>query len=243
MTDHSCYDLPVTRNFNYFEPEDGGSVQFRLTYTGDLPSANGKGRTGYKHRLRKHFHKQLKELWKLHPNLREQSERWYFKETNPDGETVIAQLDPPAFMRTEKVKTWVDHIADDHQRCGTKFVPLVSKKGGFTCSLDILLMRRDNPGSPIVHGSDGGDLDNRIKILFDGLRMPETVTDLGGLSIEQDESPFFCLLEDDRLVSNLSVTTDYLLASPTDEDRNHVSLIIHVTVVDPSALFVGNRLV
>ena len=52
---------------------------------------------------------------------------------------------------------------------GNRFVPLVSKAGGFTCSLDILFLRRDDPEGPI---ESGGDIDNRLKVLLDGLRMP-----------------------------------------------------------------------
>ena len=59
------------------------------------------------------------------------------------------------------VKTWIEHIADDHERCGGRFVPLVSKAGGFTCALEILFLRRDNPGHII---SSGGDIDNRMKV-------------------------------------------------------------------------------
>lgn len=127
-------------------------------------------------------------------------------------------------------------------RCnGNRFVPLVSEAGGFTCSLDVLFLRRDNPGSLIEHG---GDVDNRIKVLFDGLTMPIDVKQLGGFPIEPDEDPFFCLLEDDKLVTNISVTTDRLIIpQENEEDVNDVFLVIHVTVVDPSALFAGNRLV
>jgi len=141
-----------------------------------------------------------------------------------------------------KAKTWVEHVADDHQRCGGRFVPLVSKSGGFTCSLEILFLRRDNPGHLIA---SGGDIDNRIKVLFDGLRMPDTVAELGGLPIDSDENPFFCLLEDDSLITNVTVTTDRLLTpQETPEERIHdVHLVIHATVVNPSALFTGNRLV
>ena len=94
-----------------------------------------------------------------------------------------------------------------------------------------------------MKGADGGDIDNRIKVLFDGLKMPETVSDLGGLPLESDENPFFCLLEDDSLITSVTITTDRLLLErDSEEKRNDVYLIIHVTVLNPSALFAGNRL-
>jgi hypothetical protein len=138
-------------------------------------------------------------------------------------------------------KSYLDWIADDHQQCGGRFIPLVSNLGGFACSLDILFLRRDNPGNMI---RSGGDIDNRIKVLLDGLRMPENDAELGGIPIDsQAENPFFCLLEDDNLITKLSVTTDRLILPCGDSEAVHdVFLDIHVTILNPGALFVGNRL-
>ena len=123
----------------------------------------------------------------------------------------------------KEAKTWLEHIADDHQRCGGRFVPLISNAGGFTCSLSILFLRRDNPGNLV---ENGGDIDNRIKVLLDGLRMPETVNQLGGFPIDADEDPFFCLLEDDKLITSISVTTDRLIIPKrSDENINDVMLV------------------
>ena len=64
------------------------------------------------------------------------------------------------------------------------------------------------------------------------------------LSIEPDENPFFCLVEDDSLITDVSVTTDRLLVAQDSGEKIHdVWLVIHVTVLNPSALFAGNRLV
>ena len=86
--------------------------------------------------------------------------------------------------------------------------------------------------------SNGGDIDNRIKVLFDGLRMPKTDSELGRLRIDpEEEDPFFCLLEDDRLVTSVSVTTDRLIVPKRqDEDIHDVILVIHVSVIDPSII-------
>jgi len=120
-------------------------------------------------------------------------------------------------------------------------VPIVTKAGGYSCSLRILFLRRDNPGHLIA---SGGDIDNRLKVLFDGLRMPDTVGELGALPLEADENPFFCLLEDDSLITSVTVTTDRLLIPQDTGERIHdVYLVIHATVVNPSAVFAGNRLV
>ncbi|HDY89264.1 MAG TPA: hypothetical protein ENH82_14250 [bacterium] len=43
-----------------------------------------------------------------------------------------------------------------------------------------------------------------------------------------NEVPFFCLLEDDKLISSLSITTDLLLEPGKPE--SHVKLIIRVQI-------------
>lgn len=220
-------------------------VEFRLIYGGRLPAASrADARTLEKHQLRKVFHKQLRELWQQHPELRRQGTEKFITSSVPSN---IVRSGPPPITRAvgaleahPDAKPWVEHVADAYQRLGGRFVPLVRKAGGFTCSLDILFLRRDNPGGMIT---SGGDIDNRIKVLLDGLRMPDTVQELGGLPLEADEDPFFCLLEDDDLITSLSVTTDRLLLPLEAGDRTKdVYLLIHVNVLNPSALFAGNRL-
>ncbi|MEO8052306.1 MAG: hypothetical protein ABI833_18000 [Acidobacteriota bacterium] len=176
-------------------------MEFRLIYQGALPAeqrginSGPEGRAKDKHRLRKLFHPQLRELWKQHPDLREQASSKFVKMTTPPnlvshpGPNVTEIVQATGTLADHPdAKTWLEHIAGDHVRCGGKFVPLISHRGGFTCALNILFLRRDNPSNLI---SNGGDIDNRIKVLFDGLRMPKTVSELGGYAMEQDEDPFF----------------------------------------------------
>lgn len=235
-------ELPRTDTLVYWEPQQDSEskrMEFRLIYKGPLPSeGSGGSRTKEKHTLRKYFHGQLRELWNQHPDLKQQANQHF---------VVKPAVYPPGALDAEPVpaghpngKTHLDRIADDYQRCGGRFVPLIRKGGALTCSLEILFLRRDNPGHII---SSGGDIDNRLKVLFDGLRMPDNVSELGGLAIEPDENPFFCLVEDDGLITSVSVTTDRLLSLPDPGDKVHdVELVIHVTVVNQSALFAGGRL-
>jgi hypothetical protein len=67
---------------------------------------------------------------------------------------------------------------------------------------------------------------------------------LAGATPEPGEDPFFCLIEDDSLITEVKVTTDRLLTPLKDNESEHdVHLIIHVTLNDPSAVFLGgNRL-
>ncbi len=98
-----------------------------------------------------------------------------------------------------------------YERCGYRFLPLISQWFSVSCALDILFLRRDGPGS-IIHS--GGDIDNRIKVLFDALRIPQTCDEVCGDSPTQEEDPFFCLLEDDKLISKVQVETNWLLTPP-----------------------------
>ncbi len=87
--------------------------------------------------------------------------------------------------------------------------------------------RRDEPAHLI---RSGGDVDNRIKVLFDAPRMPENCDEFADYPMpEKDEDPFYCLLEDDRLVTEMKVTTDRQLTPVSLGDyQNDVHLVIHV---------------
>lgn len=121
-------------------------------------------------------------------------------------------------------------LADNYARCGYRFLPLIgSEAGDEACALDILFLRRDQPGDLVKHG---GDIDNRMKVLLDSLRMPEDCSEVCGDSPTADEDPFFCLLKDDRLVTELKIVTDRLLVPvATDERINDVYLVIHVRTI------------
>ncbi len=73
----------------------------------------------------------------------------------------------------------------------------------------------------------GGDLDNRIKTVFDALRIPKGLEEMDG---KVQEEPIYCLLEDDRLISEFRVRSDSLLLLPeeTVASPNDVFLVIDV---------------
>jgi hypothetical protein len=105
------------------------------------------------------------------------------------------------------------------------------------CQLDILFLRREKPGS-IVHG---GDLDNRLKTLFDALRMPFDDSELGKVGPTSPDELLYCLLEDDSLISRVSVETHQLLDLPPAGSHGaaDVDLMLHVTVLSTFPMF-GN---
>jgi hypothetical protein len=158
--------------------------------------ANGGAKE--KHLLRQYFHRQLRELWKQTPLNN------YTKFLQPK----------PGKGDLSVIRTIRDF----------NFAPLVSEKLHFVAELNISLLRPEAPGSIITRG---GDIDNRLKTLLDAVKVPSAPNDLpADIRPQTDENPFFCLLEDDNLITKLSVQTDRLLEPPAD--RSEVVLQIHV---------------
>jgi hypothetical protein len=192
----------------------GEQLNFTLVYRGELPSASGgSARVKEKHVLRKAFHKQLKELWKVQPTLLKMAH---------------ANVSAPGAAPGEYIK-FLQNMANKHPLCGFRFVPLVSLEQSLSCAVDILLLRRDHPGSLV---KSGGDLDNRLKTIFDALRMPNNQGELPpACPVGPEEDPFYVLLEDDSLITKVTVSSDRLL-SPQEagENINDIQLVIGVTV-------------
>lgn len=90
---------------------------------------------------------------------------------------------------------------------GIEFVPLVIRIRYMECQLQIDWHRHDPPGTIL---SPNGDIDNRLKTLFDALRMPQNDSEIPADAI--NDGVFFCLLEDDSLITKLSVNTSQIPA-------------------------------
>ena len=114
------------------------------------------------------------------------------------------------------------------------FVPMVWKmKSNPDCSLNILILRRDIPGN----ANYAGDIDNRLKTLLDTLTIPSKQQLPDAATPGQDQEPFFCLFEDDSLVSHLSVEMDQLLEPPTDGGARSSECLLIVNVnIEPGLL-------
>ena len=108
-----------------------------------------------------------------------------------------------------------------------RFFPLASSAREEVAELKIIMLRpQTGPGFII---GEGGDIDNRLKTLFDSFRMPDKVDELpAGEQPAEDEDPFFCLLENDILITGLSVRTDRLLEP--GQRNSHVKLLIEVSI-------------
>jgi hypothetical protein len=193
-------------------------MDFRLIYEGRLKaSGNSAKHVKDKHAIRKQFHKQLSNLYDAHPYLvKLKKVSLIHNFTDYKGN----------FLPTYETSQ-VEEQAKRFARCGYRFVPLVNKAQSLICGLDILFLRRENPGDLILQG---GDIDNRIKTLLDALRIPDDCNEIDGAP-EESEDPFFCLLQNDSLVTELNVVTDRLLVPLKDgQHPNEVVLIIKVKV-------------
>lgn len=199
----------------YFDQE-GSSMQFRLTYEGKL-LANGP--TQHRHEIRKELHPQLRRLWTVLPSLQEMR--------HPVRDLVEVNRGPD--------RSRVEFLAEQFSRNNYHFVPLVTRDLSVSfCGIDVLFLRPDQPGAILCRS----DIDNRLKTLFDALKMPAGKEECGGYNFPtEDEQPFYCLLEDDVLITKVSVETDFLLEpirSPerkrSDYDPNDARLVITVTI-------------
>lgn len=93
---------------------------------------------------------------------------------------------------------------------GWSFASVVNQNNSLIAELDIVFLRPEEPGSVITQG---GDIDNRLKTLFDALSIPQADPIPVGDSPGEAEDPFHCLLEDDYLITGVNITVDRLLGS------------------------------
>lgn len=205
---------------------EGEWMEFYLTYQGPLNATQrdpiqGQAPRHSKNRrdLRRSFHVQMKKLWAALPALNGNNGR-------------------PEFITTRgnECPSTIDELASAHAMYGYNFVPLVTEQLDLLCSIDVLMLRPDKPGSVIW----AGDIDNRLKTLLDALRIPEAGERYGDAPPTADEQPFFVLLQDDKLITRVAVETDRLLQEvqtpPRDDD---VRLFIKVSI-RPYALHADN---
>jgi hypothetical protein len=197
--------------------DEGEYMEFRLTFAGTLLASNtGRdeepARKHYKRWLRKQFHPQLRRLWTETPHLRVgrgigQGVLW----DNTIKEDHLYIYD-------------IESLAKKHAHYGFNFVPLVTGDLNLSCWLDILFLRPKKSGDvsgDVLQdkGQDRGDIDNRVKTIFDCLAIPDANQGYSDCKPQEDEKPFFCLLENDKMVSKISIETDRLLEEVSLDNR------------------------
>lgn len=148
---------------------------------------------------------------------------------NPEHKQEIRRVFHPQLQ-----DLWRHPPLDTMQRILTRFgsfqyATLINNNSRNVAELEITYLRPNPPGSLIIQG---GDIDNRLKTLFDALSMPQHPNQIPEGDLPQNnEEPFFCLLENDCLITKVSVETDRLLQSavpPNHVEPNYAHLIIRV---------------
>ena len=173
-------------------------MEFTLTYRGPL---RVNGSPTHKQEIRRAIHRQMKLLWGQLPLS-------YIAKYLVDGPP-----DPGSIALIHRVGEF-------------RLAPLVSPQLALIAELTITFLRPEEPGSLITQG---GDIDNRLKTLLDALRMPKVISELPrNEAPKEGEDPFYCLLEDDNLVTKLAVNTDRLLEPANN--ASEVILVIHVQI-------------
>jgi Holliday junction resolvase RusA-like endonuclease len=188
-------------------------MQFVLHYRGRLRANGGPSE---KQQLRLHFHQQLNSLWGTPPLSEVQLDATNPNPPDPDRGKENENL--ARLARMNQFPSLVQQVADQ------SFVPLVCQALAGVAHLDIALLRPEVPGNIVTQG---GDIDNRIKTLLDALKIPD-INQVKALGSEAaPPNPTFCVLEDDNLVTKLSVSTKRFLEPRVDPSE--VVLLIEVT--------------
>lgn len=191
-------------------------MKFTLLYDGRLPAQNSSS-VDDKHSIRTQLHPQLVEVWKSKPVLAH-----YY-------EVLMARRELPAEVRYgDTVNGRPSAFIARQARGRFNFLPLVGTGNKLLCELNILFLRKEPAGSLFTTNA-AGDLDNRLKVLFDALRVPKNAQELPeNANPTPEQDPFFCLLENDDLITAVRLESERLYDANAPRDR--VRLVINVTV-------------
>lgn len=112
-----------------------------------------------------------------------------------------------------------------------QFLPLITNDSNREVDLEIVLLSQSGPsgGKQSV-----GDLDNLLKSLIDGLRMAQNMNEVRREKPTEGESPFFCLLEDDQVIRNITISHKKLFfpsKKPVPGRAQEIFALIKVKIV------------
>ncbi len=179
-------------------------MEFTLHYRGLLKSNRGADE---KLALRRHFHRQLSVLWEQKPLI------------GYRGKLIDRTHEEPSLNVVQTIQ-------------GFNFAPLIAERLQLVAELEISLLRPEAPGQIV---NQGGDIDNRLKTLLDSLTVPRSPNALpSDAQPLSGEDPFFCLLEDDNLITRVAVTSDRLLEPNVSPSEVIVQIHVrtkHITVL------------
>ena len=183
-------------------------VEFTLRFSGTIPSHS----SAKAHDIRCVFHEQLEDYW--------------------SRDTRLLKVKRALIKRSQKTSRAVHDVRGDDERLGktvdgryyfhevngVRFVPLVTAWRYLRCDVHVRIYRYE--GAKNVRGGVldlNGDIDSKAKSLLDALRMPTDSSD--GRSVTPHDGLFFCVLEDDRLVTKLTIETKEKLGKRPAKDK------------------------
>jgi hypothetical protein len=204
-------------------------MKFTLVYDGDLPSAGNKSKPADASRIRNEFHEQLADLWESNVIFRQLARTartyphltfWSSGKYPPPG---LPEYDEPISALSPGQTDYCAPIAVP--AANASFIPLVRNSLYLACAVDILFLRHEEPFNLM---RQGGDLDGRLKTLFDALKMPDPKEgEYKGLTPTAD--PLYVVMEDDALISEFSVKSGKLLGRG-EKKKHAVRLTIDITI-------------
>jgi hypothetical protein len=201
-------------------------MKLTLTFEGELPSTGNNPRKSSEKKwvIRRAFHPQIEEGCLTHPALRGVME--HGTRIPPLGNIMVLSQyhhSDPKDREAPFSRPGSRDLCAPIQVGKRHFIPIVRESLALGCELKILFLRREDPGSLVLQA---GDLDNRIKTLFDALRLP---TEQELLDDPTAPDPFYCLLESDTLITGLSIKTDRLLTG-VNKSVHEVHLVVEADI-------------
>ena len=112
---------------------------------------------------------------------------------------------------------------------GIDWNPIITPNLKLLAELDIMMLH------PEIVGLARADVDNRMKTLLDALRCPQNEHEIGE-NTPKNIGPIYTLLDDDHLVTKISVNTSHLLSPElfgkkvSDNGEDKIFMLIDVRV-------------
>jgi hypothetical protein len=203
-------------------------VKFTLIYDGCLPSSGNKPQPTYVSKIRNDFHDQLADLWDNNVVFRQLART---ARTYPGGGFFgTGEYPPPELPNYNEPIRLLQPGQTDYcaaisvPDANASYIPIVRNSLYLNCAVDILFLRHEEPMSLM---RAGGDLDGRLKTLFDALKMPHPNEPYKGE--KPIANPLYVVLEDDALISDFSVKSGRLLGRRPKHEQA-VRLTVDVTI-------------
>ena len=198
-------------------------MKFTLVYQGSLRSSGNSSKPNDVREIREKLSEQLEFLWSNNKSLEALKVDAYKDprlDSSDSGWASIPRIAVNGVDPSPEFQCLIDPITVDNR----EYLPLVRKSLDLACEINVQFLRQEEPGNVMTQG---GDMDGRIKTLFDALQMPTP----GHKSIDNNASDrLYCLMENDSLVKDFSVSSERLLFPETKSD-SEVFLVVEVQLI------------